>query len=253
MKALRKNRRIFIAGLFFCFLSGPALRADNQDAAAREAMRTLDSLQDRTFVSGVDAPTRKLMKREGFEDEARKLLKKGKYDEAIARYEMATDPSVLNYESEKSPALWGILNAYQLKRDFSGALEILQWFLAREPKKEIYLEKRQELEALLNAGLNQSDEPVEDYIEHLQRTYPNDLPPSGRDPYLCGRLIYLYDYAGDAKGGLAFVDGILSGGKLKRKARREYLKLREAFQEEKAEKTRGLAIRILERSDYFPL
>ncbi|HNV85416.1 MAG TPA: hypothetical protein PKL97_00445 [Candidatus Omnitrophota bacterium] len=253
MKTSKKARKVFAAGLFFCFLFAPVLRADDRDAAAREAMRTMDSLQEKTFVSGFDATTRRQMKREGLEDEARQLLKKGKYDEAIARYETATDPSVLNYENEKSSALWGMLNAYQLKRDFDGALKILRWFLAREPEKEIYPEKRQELEALLNAGLNQSDRPVEDYIRHLRRTYPRDLPPHGRDPYLCGRLIYLYDYAGDAAGGLEFVETVLAGGKLKRKEKREYLKVKEAFQNEKSEKTRGQAIQVLVHSDYFPL
>jgi len=201
---------------------------------------------------------RKIFRRNEIEDEARRLFKKGFYDEAIQKYREAIQPSLLNNDHEQCYARGKILDIYRHQGKFELALEELQWFFKRNPTKEEYIEKKLLLGALLEAKNTHSSRPIADHIGFLRMQHKNELPPRMYGPratLYTGRIIYLYDYIGDTNGGIAFVNGVLSYFSKRKnveKIKAEYLKVKQAFEEDKKQGTKGRATQALIQSDYFP-
>ncbi len=209
----------------------------------------------------------KIVKRNAIENEARRLFKRGLYEEAIQKYKDAIAPKVINDESEKSFALWSILEINQRLGKLGLAFQELQWFLQRRPDKDEYLNKKFELLALIEAEKTRSNAAIYKHIQYLKEKYKKELPPKKywfHTTSITSTIIRLYDHIGDSDGGIAFVDQILAYKKLRPKARSEYLKVREAFEQDKKEGFKGCldakpgtvcmgrATQALIQSDYFP-
>lgn len=202
-----------------------------------------------------DERTKKIIKQTGIEREALALEKRGLYEEAIAKYEEALDSALLNREVEKATALWGIMRIHQRQGKYELALEELQWFLKANPKKRNYWDKKVALEAFIEAKKIGSYEPIYTAIKVISENNRDVLPPKTYQSYttgVVGQLIQLYDYAGGWDGGIALVDDILAYKKLTSSARENYLKVRQAFIDDKANSTKGRATQTLIQSDYFP-
>ncbi|MBI4398910.1 MAG: tetratricopeptide repeat protein, partial [Candidatus Omnitrophica bacterium] len=153
-----------------------------------------------------------------------------------------------------------------------------------------FTEEKLEYEALIKARDTGSWQPVYDFIDYLKKTHHNELPPNGYNlgsitPI--STILRLYDTIGDHDAGIAYVDMILdwtfevdkpefshinrnisseeaekymkikklADGKPNKEWRvykwlREYLLVREAFEQDKREGTRGRATQALIQSDY---
>jgi len=122
-----------------------------------------------------------------------------------------------------------------------------------------------ELEALLQAQETKSNESIYKYIDSLKEKYKDSLPPVAYNTFSSipiSTILRLYDTIGDSDGGIAYIDmcidffkqqDIKKYGKYKPgNADEEFLKVREAFEKDKAEGKKGRATRALIQSDYFP-
>lgn len=200
-----------------------------------------------------DESTRRIIRQTQIEQEARRLEKQGRFDEAIAKYNEAMDPSLLNTERDKAGGMHGIIRIHQKQGKLDLALKELEWFSTYP--NQLYIDTKPELEALIKARDTGSNEPIYAHIEYLKKKHKNRLPPKGYMPLftssITSRIIRLYDYIGDLDAGIAFVDKVLSYKKLYPRHREEYLKVKQAFLEDKAQGAKGRATDILIQSNYF--
>ncbi len=226
--------------------------------------------QETVSIDEYNKHINKIFRRTDIEDEAGKLFKGGFYDEAIQKYREAILPSVLNNDHEQCYARMSIVDIHRHQGKFELALEELQWFLKRNPSKEEYIEERLKLEALLEARNLQSKEPTLRHINFLRENHKNEIPPKmygARATLYISQIIRLYDYIGDANSGIAFVDQILAYFSRRNNVKKivaRYLKVRQAFEQDKQEGFKGCldtkpgtvcmgrATQALIQSDYFP-
>lgn len=201
-----------------------------------------------------DEGTRKIIKRNEIQQEARLLEKQGRYEEAIAKYQQATDPSLLNSERDKAGGMVGIMRIHQKQGKLELALKELEdWYglFRPSPPGQLYIDKKPELDALIKARDTGSNEPIYAHIENLKRRYKSVLPPKGHQSFVTSQIIRLYDYIGDSDAGIAFIDKVLTYKKLYPYQREEYLKAKQAFMADKAHGTKGRATDALTQSTYF--
>ncbi len=119
------------------------------------------------------------------------------------------------------------------------------------PKKEEYQDAKHELEALIKTKNTHSSQPIYDHIKYLESKHRLELPPWGYGVHsvtITSPIIRLYDYIGDIDGGIAFVDKIINYKGLYPKTRAEYLKIKEAFEEDKKQGTKGHATQVLDQT-----
>lgn len=169
--------------------------------------------------------------------------------------------------SDRGRPFASIIAVHQKQGEYEQALEELEYLREEHRAHEPYVDWRQEFIALIEARKTRSNQPVYNHILYLKEKYKNSLPPRhywfGSTQYT-DAIIRLYDHIGDSTGGIAFVDQILAYKKLRPKARSEYLKVREAFAQDKKEGFKGCldakpgtvcmgrATQALIQSDYFP-
>jgi tetratricopeptide (TPR) repeat protein len=196
-----------------------------------------------------DEGTRKIIRQTEIEREARHLEKQGRFDEAIAKYQEAMDPSLLNSERDKAGGMHGIIRIHQKEGKFDLALQELEWFSTYP--NQLYIDTKPELEALIRARDTSSNEPIYAHIDDLKKRYKRALPPKGHESFVTSEIIRHYDYVGDLDAGIAFVEKILAYKKLYPKERDEYLKVKKALLEDKAQDTKGKATEVIVQSNYF--
>jgi tetratricopeptide (TPR) repeat protein len=197
---------------------------------------------------------RKMVKRSELIHEARRLAVKGSHEEAIAKYQEALNPNLIDKERDKTHALWGIMRVHQQQGKYELALKEMEWFLKIAPSKEEYIHKKMELEALIKSRDISSQQSIYDFIEFLNNKYRMILPPHDLSPYSLGILsteIQLYDLIGDHDAGIALVESFRKKASKRPKIQQEYLRLRQAFEEDKIKGTKGRATQVLMQSDYF--
>jgi len=197
-----------------------------------------------------DARTKKIIRQSEIEHEAKLLEKQGRYEDAVTKYQEAMHPSLLNSERDKAGAIGGILRIHQKQGKFDLALKELGWFSAYP--NQLYVDTKPELEALIKARDTDSMKPIYAHISHLKEKHQKFIPPKGHEPVFTTNIIRLYDYIGDLDAGIAFVDAVIAYKKLTFSTREEYLKIKQAFTEDKAKGSKGRATEALIRSDYFP-
>ena len=171
------------------------------------------------------------------------------------------------------------------------------------PENEHFSDKKKELETLVKARDLNNDSPIRQYIEFIKEKYAAGLPPKGYGGFGIIRIttiFRLYDAIGDYDAGIAYIGEIMTFLKLRKKGRgedfqiydqikttkdanaclqlganknpnwhgckliREYLFVREGFEQDKAEGRKscinakpgeicmGRATKALIQSDYFP-
>lgn len=153
---------------------------------------------------------KRIIKRNELQREGYELVKQGLYEDAIKKYTMAMDPSLLNTEMDKDVALCAIRDIYKYQGKFKEALELNEkYILPLNPKKNSYLDTSLELKSLIKAGDEKNNKPVYDYIKYLKIKYEKYIPPKGYQVIyenVIDELIYLYDYMHDYDSGIAFMD-----------------------------------------------
>lgn len=146
-------------------------------------------------------------------NEGRILAKQGMYDDAIKKYELAMDSSVLNRKGDAVYSLWAICTIYKYQGKLDEALDLFQKnVVPLNPKKQEYINMRIELKALIRARDTKNNKPIYDYINYIKTRYGEYLPPKGYSTTYnseIGELIHLYDYLHDYDAGIAFIDEII--------------------------------------------
>ena len=211
-----------------------------------------------------DEATKKIMRRNDIQDEGYDLAKKGFYEEAILKYKQALDPSLINHDYEKGTAIGAIVRIYQRQGKFEEALKEYQWFLDAYEKSSFSkdksgryanttIDKKLELEALIKARDKGSYQPVYDHIQYLRKKYEKYIPPQSLDAHSFGMIpindiIHIYDWIGDTDGGIKFADEVLSSKFLYPNERKEFERVKAAFEEDKRTGQKGRLQKVIETS-----
>jgi len=186
--------------------------------------------------------TKKIMAQEKVLRQARRLVKQGEFDSAIAKLEIALEPEYLNREQDKLQPSFQLMKIYQLQGQFNLALQEADKIILIKPNHLYALEHRSEIKAQIQAINTVSAEPLVVWIDAYFAKYVKDIPPHSYNsfsPAPVGVIIRLYDYIGDYSNGMAFVDRILAYKKLRRPVRAEYEKVKQAFLQDQAEGKKG--------------
>ena len=201
-----------------------------------------------------DEETRRILKRCDIERNGYNLAKQGLYEEAIVKYQQAIEPSLLNHEYDKDTALWSIRDIHERQGKLDLALKEHDWFLKANPTKDQYLDKDLELRALIKARDTKSNQPIYDHIKYLRNKYKKYIPPqsqgdSGFHTTPIDSIIHLYDWMGDADGGIKFMEEIISSKTLYSNERKEYERVKAAFEEDKRTGEKGHLAKVIATSD----
>lgn len=156
---------------------------------------------------------RKIIKRNELQHEGYMLAKYGKYEEALEKYKLAMDVSLLNEDNDKAYSLWPMINIYEKQGKFDDALQLHEkYLLPINPNKDTYIDKRLELVALIKARDTKNNKPIYDFVDYIKTKYGDYIPPKGYAITYESKindLIHLYDYLHDYDSGIAFMDEII--------------------------------------------
>lgn len=206
----------------------------------------LEAVQGTGFVREKEG-IRKIIERNKLQHEGHALARKGFYEEALKKYELAMDPSLLNNEGDKDISLCGIRDIYKRQGRFDEALSLNEKsILPMNPEKDEYINASLELKAAIKARNTKDNKPIYDYMGYIKTKYADAFPPNGYwqgfSSYLINDFIHLYDYIHDYDSGIAFMDQIIKyhtthPNKNHRSANakhvREYTRVKEAWRLDK--------------------
>jgi hypothetical protein len=262
--------------LLILLLYASQLYSEDKDKASSEPIYTTIGTSEKKNLTSFsnDEQTKKIIKRHKIEDEGRFLAKQGLYEEAIAKFKAAMDPSLINYEHEKSTAKWSIEKIYKRQEKFEQALQMVEDKLKSLPPQvandNIFTgndwlnRERLELIAMIKARDIKNKAPIYEYIGHIRTRskYAKLIPPKG---YIVSEsdsriddLIHLYDYLHDYDSGIAFMDEIIKyhtqhPDKNHRSAHakdvREYTRVKQAWELDKKTGQHGHLQEVIRTSD----
>lgn len=222
----------------------------------------------------------------------RKLIKAGDFERALEKFDEALSPKYIKSDFDKTQATSSKVDLYVLEGQFQKALEEHSWIFERTPNHQYSIAKRKEILALIEWEKTKDDKVIHDYVSFLKEHFREQIPPEGHKGYvntIISTILRLYDTIGDHDAGIAYIDMILEWtfqdddefkhlrSKITNAAEatecagldifpvtkrhpdwrackwlREYLLVREAFEQDKAEGTKGRATKALIQSDHFP-
>ena len=243
------------------------------------------------IIQNTNEGIKKVSSRTAIEKKAKEAAEAGDLDKALELYKEAIAPIYIDREYQKGTAMGGMAEIYKWRGEYEKALETMDWFLRDNPNPEAALLEKHEIEVLMdyrNTGLPRQ---VYAHIDLVKERNKKWLPPNGYGVgagIVISDILRLYDTIGDHDAGIAFIDEILNwtfktnrpefphlqnvkaaadaekcmnmktpDGYMRPDSRackwlREYLLIREAFEKDKAEGTKGRATKALIQSDYFP-
>ena len=243
-----------------------------------------------------DDRTRKIFEQERLLREGGGLVEQGRYDEAIAKYQAAMKAELLLHDYDVDRPILLSAKVLMVQGKYEEALEQVVGVLNKRPNAQASLQRDEklEIEALIKARDTRSPAPLYQHIQQLKKKYFSPKGYRGDADSVFPTLVRLYEHIGDFDQGIAFVDEIRAYGLRQhkkvlsvstsrealeqfqdlRKKRKgewleykfayEYLKIREAFEQDKAEGFKGCidakpgeacmgrATKALIQSDYFP-
>ena len=211
-------------------------------------------------------------------NEGKALEEEGRYEEALAKYQQALQPRYCKFRTDEISARGSIRDLYIKWGKYEEARQATNWFT--KGKKELKIATKEavwEVDALIDYQKTGNPQKIIQHIEHLKKQYVASLPPNpwtGYTPIVVTKILYLYNLMGDHDDGIKFIDecmeffkqqdikkyGVYKPGH----ADEEYLKIREGFEQDKAESFKGCAgkkpgevcmgraTKALIESDYFP-
>jgi len=210
--------------------------------------------------------------RNALQDEGRRLKKAGMLDEALLKYRAALDPAMLNFEWQASTARGAIIQIYCIQGKYKEALNDLDWFLLGNRDK--FTPWLNEIKSLAEYQSSGNAKTIYDYISWLREAKKKFSPPVYVDDQTVSTILRLYNTIGDHDAGIRFINEILnwtfeSDTEFKHlkgivqtaeqatqcskfdakpgsdwracKWLREYLLVREAFEQDKADGFKGCA------------
>jgi tetratricopeptide (TPR) repeat protein len=227
----------------------------------------------------------KVFKQEFLIKDARKVAESGDYERAIAMCEEASGEEYINYPADKHRPLGLKMNIYKIIGDYDKAIETFDLFIALAENPPEQSPFKNEMIALRDYKNSGDPRSVYTYIEAAQNEWAAMMPPQGFSPGAVTRIakiLRLYDTIGDHDAAIAYINMVMeysyrkhpglqmpttsqeaiermraSTGENQKYRRRyeidtEYLKLREAFEQDRREGKRGRATQAIIQSDYFP-
>ncbi|MBI4357419.1 MAG: hypothetical protein HY559_06040 [Gammaproteobacteria bacterium] len=207
-----------------------------------------------------------IFEQHALEEEGRRLEKAGDFAKALEKYQLASSYGIKIWAGTKLASAPNISNhvigVLQKQRRYQEALNGVKQVRSYAPKSQHYIDWEKELEALVEYQKKGDPAPAYKYIEWYKQKNKEGLPPAGYWVTPVTTLLRLYDTIGDYDAGIAYVDECLEYFKqqdIKKYGEyrpghvdEEYIKVREAFEQDKREGTRGRATKALIQSDYFP-
>lgn len=200
---------------------------------------------------------KKVFSRNALEKEAEALTERGRYEEALLKYQEAIKPEHINYEWEKGYAISGMRRIYMILQDYDAALDKMNWVFENSRNgapTASALEKKREIEVLKSFQKTGDPQGVRDYLSRYMTENRNEIPPEGYG--LSGLMaittvLRLYNAIGDHDAGIAYIDecvaffkkqdiekyGVYKPGR----ADEAFAVVRAAFEQDKAEGFKGCA------------
>ncbi|HRK61988.1 MAG TPA: hypothetical protein PLY88_05505 [Candidatus Omnitrophota bacterium] len=219
-----------------------------------------------------------LGRKNALEKEGRAFEKDGNLNAALAKFEQAIELDRKIYGGAAGRPMAFSVRVYQKKEDYETALKLIQQLQKSHPQHGVYIDWEKELLALMSFEKTQSPQPIHDFLNYYEKKNAEQLPPvayySVGSNAIVSTVFRLYDTIGDYDAGIAFVNeclnffkkadiekkGVYEPGRVDN----EFLKIREAFEQDKAEGKKGCvgkkpgelclgrATQALIQSDYFP-
>ena len=191
--------------------------------------------------------------------EGDELARAGDYEGALTKFSEAMEVEYILKPTDRSEPIFRKVRTYRIMGRYADALHGLDEFMELAARPGGDVEIRNELSALTEYQKSGSSETVYKYIEWLRLRETNYLPPQNYNtssPYYIAIILRLYDVIGDCDSGIKFVNEVTAffrtGNAGDPKAGwvdDEYLKIREAFEKDKAEGTKGRATKAIIQSD----
>ncbi len=242
--------------LFLVILGTSALSAEETKSASSKSILVVGGSNPEGLTPFPnDEDTQKMFKRKKLEDEATEFIKKGMYDQALVKIKSAMDSNLQVSGYNSSIPNFLLREVYVLQGKYDEALVDINKMLAGNPNQQTWIDEKLQIESLIKARSANSPEPIYECIQSLRDKYNDSLPPKSYNSFssiVTNSIVHLYDHIGDLDGGIAFIDQILVYPKLSKRARNEYSKIKQAFEEDKNHGTKGRATKALIQSDYFP-
>lgn len=199
------------------------------------------------------------------EEEGKQLERADKYEEALVKYRKA-----IEYDQKMPKVLRGrptffVARVLQKQGKYEEALTVLRSLKESHAGAKHYEDRLLELEVLIEYQKTHDARSVYEYIGNLKENNKGNLPPLGYDGIfgvtVIITLLRLYDTIGDYDAGIKVIDECFVYFKNQdmKKYRKykpghvddEYQKVREAFEQDKRDGTKGRATKALIKSDYF--
>ena len=201
-----------------------------------------------------DDATQKILRRNALQNEGYYFSERGLYDQALTKFQEAIQPTLLNTEHDKSTALWAILKVHQRQGKLEIALEELNLIPKINQQKDSFVDEKLELKALIDARNTSFNKPIYEHIKYLKEKYKKYIPPqskgdSGFHTIPINDIIHLYNWMGDADGGIQFMNEVLSSKTLYPEERKDYERVKAAFEEDKRTGQKGHLQKVIETSD----
>ena len=251
-----------------------------------------------------DARFANVLKQQALLKTGRQLIKAGDFGRAHEKFNEALNPQYIESDFDKTQAISSKADLLVLQGKYNEALKEHNWVFERTPAHEYSIAKHKEILALIEWKKTADNKVIYDYISFLKKHFQEQIPPVGYKGYhttVISTILRLYNTIGDHDAGIAYIDEILDFLRNRRYAEgkkdyeiydriktveqasdcmkvgpkdnlnwhgckfiREYLKVREAFEQDKAEGFEGCAhskpgevcmgraTKALIESDYFP-
>ncbi len=235
-----------------CLLLGMLVSPDTFSMSSKPATDKKDSLS-------------RVMSQESLMREGRLLMDQGEYEKAFKKYQEAADPIYIKHQYERRSPVYGMMRACVMLKDYKKASEVFRWVYDNSPNDIQVQIRRNELDALIEWQKTDRKDLVYKVIEETKITFNDQMPPlnyAGMGPYMVTTILRLYDTIGDHDAGIAYIDEVMKyfdeldmknyGEHRLGKVDKEYLKIRKAFEQDKAEGSKGRATRALIASTHFP-
>ncbi len=207
-----------------------------------ETLRQVDDFKKGKidYVPNYREDDQKIFNQSEIISQARQLTKQGFYDQAIEKYKESMQPQYLIRERDKTQGIGGLVKIYQHQGKIKQAYETILWYDKIGWTVEFNKRRKPELEAIMKAQEIGSNKPIYDHINYWHKEYDKYLPPkrfqAGVASGVVSDTIRLYDYMGDFDAAIEYLDKrVLAYKHLRPNYRNEYLKVRQALLQDKAE------------------
>lgn len=188
------------------------------------------------------------------------IAEQGDFVGAVRVFDEAMTETFINSESDLSGPLHSKAKALRELGRYEEALKTLEKFRTVNNVQDP-TELEHEINALKAYAETGDDKLVRENIKWVMDTYQNILPPVNwvfHSPTYISKILRLYDTIGDHDAGIAYIDMVLNffrsgkaGDPKPGRVDAEFMIVREAFEQDKRDGSKGRATQAIIKSKYF--